>query len=67
MPDRRRESGDITSQYFSEPPADPANDRVRVRRGLSDGLHDVGFIAELTLEAFRDADFLFDHDGSADH
>ena len=53
--------GDVTSEYFYEPPADPKNDRVRVRRELLDGLHDVGLIAGPTLEAFRDAGFLFDH------
>jgi hypothetical protein len=53
--------GDVTSEYFYEPPADPNRDRVRVRRELFDGLHDVGLITEPTLEAFRDAGFLFDH------
>jgi hypothetical protein len=53
--------GDITSEYFYEPPADPKRDRVRVRRELLEGLHDVGLIAEPTLESFRDAGFLFDH------
>jgi hypothetical protein len=52
--------GDVTSEYFYEPPIDPKNDRVRVRRELLGGLHDVGLIAEPTLGAFRDAGFLFD-------
>jgi hypothetical protein len=53
--------GDVTSEYFYEPPADPKRDRVRVRRELLDGLCGVGLITEPTLEAFRDAGFLFDH------
>jgi len=53
--------GDVTSEYFYEPPAHPKRDRVRVRRELLEGLQKVGLIAEPTLEAFRDAGFLFDH------
>jgi hypothetical protein len=53
--------GDVDSEYFYEPPADPKRDRVRVRRELLEGLTQVGLIAEPTLEAFRDAGFLFDH------
>jgi hypothetical protein len=53
--------GDVTSEYFYEPPTDPKRDRVRVRRVLLDGLPGVGLIAEPTLESFRDAGFLFDH------
>jgi hypothetical protein len=49
--------GDVTSEYFYEPPTDPKRDRVRVRRELLDGLHGVGLITEPTLEAFRDAGF----------
>jgi hypothetical protein len=45
--------GDVTSEYFYEPLADPKRDRVRVRRELLDRLHDVGLIAQPTLEAFR--------------
>jgi len=53
--------GDVPSEYFYEPPADPKLDRVRVRRELLDGLRGVGLIVEPTLEAFCDAGFLFDH------
>jgi hypothetical protein len=53
--------GDVTSPCFYEPPAEPTNDRVRVRRELLDGLHGVGLIAEPTVEALRDAGFVFDH------
>src|SRR5262249_4324279 len=41
--------------------SDPKRDRVRVRRELLNGLDKVGLISEPTLEAFRDAGFLFDH------
>jgi len=50
--------GDVTSEYFYEPPTDPRRDRVRVRRELLNGLHRVGLITEPTLEAFRDTGFL---------
>lgn len=53
--------GDKTSQYFYEPPADYTSDAVVVRRALLRGLHRHRLIRDATLEAFRDAGFLFDH------
>ena len=53
--------GDTTSQYFYEPPEAYASDPVVVRRAVLGGLHRHRLIPEPTLEAFRDAGFLFDH------
>lgn len=53
--------GDVTSEYFYQPPVDPHRDQVRVRNGLLHGLHDAGLLTQPTLEAFRDAGFLLDH------
>lgn len=53
--------GDKTSQYFYEKPLSYSSDSVVVRRALLRGLHQLGIIQEATLEAFRDAGFLFDH------
>ena len=53
--------GDKTSKYFYELPESYASDPVVVRRALLRGLHQHGLIREGTLEAFRDAGFLFDH------
>lgn len=53
--------GDKASQYFYEPPESYASDPVVVRRALLRGLHQHRLIREATLEAFRDAGFLFDH------
>jgi len=53
--------GDRTSEYFYNPPASYALDRVVVRRALLDGLYRRGLIVEPTLEGFREAGFLFDH------
>jgi hypothetical protein len=53
--------GDVTSEYFYQPPVDPERDPVRVRNGLLHGLHDAGLLIQPTLEAFRDAGFLLDH------
>lgn len=53
--------GDVGAPYFYSPP-DPTRGRgVSIRANLLYGLHQVGLIAAPTLEAFRDAGFLFDH------
>jgi len=53
--------GDKTSQYFYDPPETYAPDPVVVRRALLRGLQQHKLIPKATLEAFRDAGFLFDH------
>lgn len=53
--------GALDSEYFYATPKDYARDRVIVRRCLLRGLYHEKFIYEPTLEAFRDAGFLFDH------
>ncbi len=53
--------GDTNSQYFYDAPESYELDTVVVRRAILRGLRQHGFIREATLEAFRDAGFLFDH------
>lgn len=53
--------GDSNSQYFYAAPQSYVKDRVVVRRCLLRGLCEEGLIGAATLEAFRDAGFLFDH------
>jgi hypothetical protein len=53
--------GAVDSEYFYAVPKSYARDRVIVRRCLLHGLHREKLILEATLEAFRDAGFLFDH------
>jgi len=53
--------GDTQSEHFYQRPASYDTDEVAVRRALLRGLSQQALIAEATLEAFRDAGFLFDH------
>ena len=53
--------GDVGARYFYEVPADYTTDPVDVRRGLLENLFSEKLLAEPTLEAFREAGFLFDH------
>ena len=53
--------GDSDSEYFYQRPRSYDADKVAVRRALLHGLHQQRLITEPTLEAFRDAGFLFDH------
>jgi len=53
--------GAADSEYFYAKPESYAEDPVDVRRRLLRGLRDERLIAEPTLEAFREAGFLFDH------
>lgn len=53
--------GALTSEYFYAVPKNYASDRVIVRRCLLRGLYHERLIHEATLDAFRDAGFLFDH------
>lgn len=53
--------GSESSEYFYNPPADYARDRVVVRKSLLHGLQAAGLLKAATLEGFREAGFLFDH------
>src|SRR5688572_27617810 len=53
--------GNTNSEYFYSAPGSYDRDRVRVRRGLLQGLHNGTLVSEATLEGFRNAGFLFDH------
>lgn len=53
--------GALNSEYFYAVPKNYASDRVIVRRCLLRGLYNMKLIHEATLDAFRDAGFLFDH------
>ena len=53
--------GAVDSEYFYSVPKSYATDRVIVRRCLLRGLYCEKLISDATLEAFRDAGFLFDH------
>lgn len=53
--------GGTASEYFYATPERDTADDVVVRRCLLQGLHRQGLIADASLEAFRNAGFLFDH------
>lgn len=53
--------GSDDSDYFYTVPRSYSDDTVGVRRRLLCGLHNKNLIQEATLEAFREAGFLFDH------